>query len=237
MAFPGFSSQAVEWLHGLVANNDREWFNARKPIYENELKQPLLRLLDALNQHLANKLPEYYLDDVSRAPFRIYRDTRFSKNKAPYKTHVSAAFPRRGVQDKASGLYFQISSSGVGIAGGSYMPEPDSLRAIRQRIADEFDSFQGMIRDKRLKKLMGELQGDALTRVPKGFLPDHPAADWLRKKQFYFWTELDPALITSPKLEKELLARFEAMGPTCLFLDDAIIRARKAGDRRVQFLR
>ncbi len=237
MAFPGFSPQAVEWLNGLVANNNREWFNANKPTYESELKQPLLQLVDALNRQLAEKLPEYYMDDVAKAPFRIYRDTRFSKNKTPYKTHIAAAFPRRGVQEKAAGLYLQISSSGVGIAGGSYLPDPESLRAIRQRIADDFDTFQNLVGNKRLRKWMGEMQGDALTRVPKGFLPDHPAAEWLRKKQFYYWRELDPALITSPKLEKEILTHFEVLAPICLFLDNTILEARKAGARRAQFLR
>lgn len=237
MAFPGFSPLAVDWLQGLVANNNREWFNANKVTYENEVKQPFLRLVESLNHHLASKLPEYYMDDPSRAPFRIYRDTRFSKNKTPYKNHIAAAFPRRGIQDKAAGLYVQISATGVGIAGGSYLPDPDSLRAIRHRIADDFDAFQKLMANKRLKKLMGEMQGDVLTRVPKGFLPDHPAADWLRRKQFYCWTELDPTLITSPKLEKEVLAHFEVLGPICLYIDNTILDARKAGARRTQFLR
>lgn len=237
MAFPGFSSQAVEWLRDLVVNNDRDWFNAHKPIYEMEVKQPLLQLVDALNHHLAATLPEYYLDDVSKAPFRIYRDTRFSKNKQPYKTHVSAAFPRRGVVEKASGLYVQIAASGVGIAGGSYMPEPDSLRAIRQRIVDEYDTFEKLVKDKKLKKLMGEMQGESLQRAPKGFPPDHSGEAWLRRKQFYYWVELDPALLTSAKLEKEISKHFEAVAPITLFLDDATLQARKANARISQFLR
>lgn len=237
MAFPGFSTQGLRWLSELKDNNNREWFQANKQTYEQELKLPLLALVNSLNHQIAAKLPEYFLDEPAKAPFRIYRDTRFSKNKAPYKTHISAHFPRRGLLEKAGGLYFQISAETIGIAGGSYSPLPDSLLAIRTRIAEEHEAFEKICRNKKLVKLMGELQGEQLRRAPKGFPPDHPAESALRRKQFYFWVELDAALAATPRLEKELLTRFEALYPLLCFLDEAVLQARKASARRSQFLR
>ena len=184
MAFPGCSEEAITWLRNLNENNNREWFLANKHVYESQLKQPLLLLVESLNQRLAAKIPEYVQDDPRKAPFRIYRDTRFSKNKTPYKSHISAAFPRRGMGDKASGFYFQISGKSVGIAGGSYMPPSDSLLAIRTEIAERQQEFARMSAGRKLVSLMGEMQGEQLRRVPKGFSPDHPAVDMLRRKQF-----------------------------------------------------
>ncbi len=237
MAFPGFSQQALQWLADLKDNNNREWFQANKPAYEQELKIPLQALVESLNHHIAGKLPEYFLDEPAKAPFRIYRDTRFSKNKTPYKTHISAMFRRRGMADKGSGFYFQISAEGLGIAGGSYMPPPDSLLAIRTQIADRYDEFLRITQGKNLVKKMGNLLGEQLRRVPKGFLPGHPAEEMLRRKQFYYWTELDPSVAATPQLEKELFHRMELLYPVMCFLDEAVLGARKAAARQRQFLR
>lgn len=89
---------------------------------------------------------------------------------------------------------------------------------------------------RKLVSLMGEMQGEQLRRVPKGFSPDHPAVDMLRRKQFYYWTELDVAIATTPLLEKELVKRFEALRPVMLFLDDAVVRMRKSAERQGRFL-
>lgn len=237
MAFPGYSASAVAWLRALPENNNREWFAANKEIYEREVKMPTVALVTALNETLAADMPEYFQDQPEKTIFRIYRDTRFRKDKTPYKTHVGAVFGRRGMADKASGFYFQISAEGVGIAGGSYMPPSDSLLAIRTKIASSYEEFAGLLKDKKLRKVMGELQGDALARPPKGFAPDHPGINFLKKKQFYFWKELPPDLLTSRKLEKEILAHFAVMRPVMLFLDDAVLAMRRKASRAGAFLR
>lgn len=236
MSFPGFSKEGIEWLKALPENNNREWFEENKPIYESHLKAPMLALVTSLNDALVERMPEYYLDHPAKAIFRIYRDTRFSKNKTPYKTHLGAVYPRRGMSDKASGLYFQIAASGVGIAGGAYMPSSESLLAIRARIAADFESLEATLQNKKLKNRMGVLQGHTLSRPPKGFSADHPAIDLLKRKQFYFWKELPPELLSSKKLESEILSHFLAMRPAMLFLDDAVLAMRRAASKRSDFL-
>lgn len=236
MGFPGFSAKAAAWFQALPDNNSRDWFQANKGTFEQEVKEPMLRLVTAINDKLVEQMPEYFLDHPGKGIFRIYRDTRFSKDKTPYKTHVSAAYERRGMNQKASGLYFQVGATGVGIAGGSYMPANDSLLAIRTKIASNYEDFLKILSGKKLAKTMGEIQGDALSRPPKGFAADHPGIDLLKKKQFYFWKMLPPELITSPKLEKEILSHFLVMHPALLFLDDAVLAARKKTAKVSRFL-
>ncbi len=236
MGFPGYSADAVAWLRALPENNHREWFAANKETYEREVKSPTVALVKSLNEALAAEMPEYFQDQPEKTIFRIYRDTRFSKDKTPFKTHVGAVFGRRGMADKASGFYFQISAAGVGIAGGSYLPPNDSLLAIRTKIAAEYDAFQELLKDKKLRKAMGEMLGDALSRPPKGFTADHPGIDLLKKKQFYFWKELPAELLTSRKLETEILTHFAVMRPVMLFLDDAVLAMRRRASRAGNFL-
>lgn len=236
MGFPGFSDAAIGWLKALPENNNREWFEENKPLYESDVKAPMQTLVTSLNDTLIGRMPEYFLDQPAKAIFRIYRDIRFSKDKTPYKTHLGAVFSRRGTGDKASGLYFQVSAKGVGIAGGAYMPSADSLLAIRTRIAAHFEEFQAILQDKKLRKAMGDLQGDALSRPPKGFPADHPGADLLKKKQFYFWKELTPALLSSKQLESEILHHFLVMRPAMLFLDDAVLAKRRTASKHMDFL-
>lgn len=237
MGFPGFSEEGIAWLGALPENNNREWFLENKPVFEREVKTPMLALVTSLNDTLADRMPEYFVDYPAKAMFRIYRDTRFSKDKTPYKTHMAAVFHRRGLGDTGSGLYFEAGAKYVGIAGGAYMPHADSLFAIRSKIAARYEEFESLLRDKKLRKLMGVLQGDTLTRPPKGFPGDHPGIGWLKKKQFYFWKELSPELLSSKKLEPEILSHFLVMHRAMLFLDGAVLETRARASRMQTFLR
>ena len=114
-------------------NNRREWFQPRKAIFEASLKQPMRELVAAVNDAMKSFAPEY-VTDPDKAIYRIYRDTRFSKDKTPYKDHIAASFPRQGTPAGA-GLYFAVSHKEVAIGGGIYMPAPETLRAIRQHVA------------------------------------------------------------------------------------------------------
>jgi len=225
--FPGFPAEGLTFLRALAKNNRREWFQPRKSIYEEQVKAPMLDLVTRITSAMLSFAPAY-AGDPAKAIFRIYRDTRFSKDKTPYKTHIAATFRRRGLDMHAGGgLYFHVSPKEVEVAGGIYMPAPETLRAVRAHLADRHEEFRELIADRTLRRLLGEMQGEQLSRPPKGYPPDHPAADLLRHKQFLFWVLLDPALAGTAKLEPEIVKRFRAMTPVLEFLNAPLAGARK----------
>lgn len=230
--FPGFPPDALRFFRALVRNNRRDWFLPRKPFFEERVRQPMRQLVEALNAALRGFAPEY-VTDPGEAVYRFYRDTRFSSDKSPYKDHIAATFPRRGLaRHQGAGYYFQVSHRGVGIGGGVYLPPPDTLLAIRHRLAEDHARFRRLAAAPALRRLFGELQGERLARVPKGFGSAHPAADLLRFKQFLFYTELPAEVATSPALYAEILKRFRAMAPFMEFLNTPLARSRakKIGD-------
>jgi uncharacterized protein (TIGR02453 family) len=215
--FPGFSPEALTFLRSLKRNNRREWFQPRKEIFETRLKTPMIELVEAINAELLKFAPDH-ITDPKKAVYRIYRDTRFSADKTPYKTHLAAIFPDHGLQKHSSaGFYFHLTEKSVGIAAGSYMPGPDELRAVRTWLADNHRAFRKASRQPQ--KLLGKLDGSAVTRMPKGFAAGHPAEDLIRMKQWLYWIELDAKLATTPRLLPELVKRFRAAAPVIAMLN------------------
>jgi len=208
----------LQFFRGLAKNNNREWFLPRKQIFEEKVKEPMRQLVDALNVALHDFAPEYETDP-GKAIFRIYRDIRFSKDKKPYKEHIAATFHRRGAMGHGQGGYYvAISHKSVAVGGGIYAPDPPQLLAIRERIAERHEEFRRILAAKPVRKLFGNLQGEQLSRVPRGFATDHSAADLLRFKYFILYKELPPSLATSPKLYKEIVERFRVIVPFLQFL-------------------
>src|SRR5262249_10844565 len=161
----------------------REWFQEHKSIYENSLKRPMENLISALAEDFQKFAPEMIASPKASA-YRIYRDTRFSKDKSPYKTHVAAVFPRSGLgKHEGAGFYLHIAPSELLIGGGLYMPLPEELNVVRQKIGSDSVSFFKILRNQKFKKLFQTIGGEQLSRVPRGFAADHPAADYLRHKQ------------------------------------------------------
>jgi len=224
--FPGFSEEALKFFRSLEKNNRREWFQPRKEIFDREVKAPMVALVEEVNQGLAKFAPEYITDPGS-AIYRIYRDTRFSSDKTPYKTHCGALFKKRGLGKEGGGLYFSFSHKEVEVAGGVYMPGPRELLSIRRHIEEHSAALRKLAAGARLRKLMGDLYGNALTRAPKGFSPDHEAADLLRKKQWLFYVVLDPAIAQSPEIVSVVLDRFKVLVPFVDFLN-APLKVSKA---------
>ena len=224
-AFPGFPAEGLKFFAALQRHNRREWFQPRKEIFETALKQPMRELVGAVNYALRSFAPDY-VTDPDKAIYRIYRDTRFSKDKTPYKDHIAASFPRRG--DKAgAGFYFAVSHKEVAIGGGIYMPSPETLTAVRRHLAERYAEFRKIAAARALGQLFAGVQGERLTRVPKGYPCDHPAADLLRMKQCYLYVELDPALATTPALYTEVVKHFRAMTPFLEFLNAPLAGKRK----------
>ena len=166
-----------------------------------------------------------------KAIYRIYRDTRFSKDKTPYKTHIAAHFKARDLsQAECAGYYVAVSHKEVAVGGGIYMPSPPTLLAVRSHLAQNFEEFERITAARGLKKLLGgELHGERLSRVPKGFAADHPAAEALKYKSLFYYVELPPELATSKTLFAEVRKRFEAIAPVVEFLN-APFRGKKRRD-------
>jgi uncharacterized protein (TIGR02453 family) len=206
-----FPPEAIGFLKALKKNNDREWFQARKDVFETKVKAPMVALVEAINKGLLAFAPDH-INDPKKAVYRIYRDTRFSNDKTPYKTHIAAIFPRRGLERHSSaGYYVQISPEGVGLAAGAYMPGPEELLAFRTWLVSHHQQF--LKESRKAEKLFGPLQGASLARSPKGFDPAHAAIELIRKKAWFYWTETGVKLATSPALAQEVLKYFKAAAP------------------------
>src|ERR1700722_11529170 len=204
-----FSKESLKFLRGLKKNNDREWFGERKDVYERELKEPMLALINEVNAAMVEFAPEH-VRPAQKIMMRIYRDIRFSKDKRPYKNHVSAWWVRDGLQKTSGGgFYLQVSSTDVLIAAGVYMPEREEFRKI--------------MAGKKLRTLMQETETMSLTRPPKGFDPNHPAIDLLMCRQWGVSATLPIERATSPGLLKDVVERFKAAAPMIALLNAPLL--------------
>jgi uncharacterized protein (TIGR02453 family) len=227
---PCFTPKCLSFFRQLTKNNTREWFTPRKQLFEAEVRAPMLELSAWINDRLRSFAVEHVVEPPARAVYRIYRDTRFSKDKTPYKTHVGAIFPRRGLpKHGGAGYYVGVSHDGVEVAGGMYMPGPEELAAVRAALAADGRKLAALLEDRTLKKLAGAIQGDQLVRLPKGFEaePGSLLESLLRRKQWYLAVTLPAELATTPKLGTEVMKRFEAMAPVVNWLNRVALAARR----------
>jgi uncharacterized protein (TIGR02453 family) len=214
--------EGLKFLKGLEKNNDREWFNQRKAVYEAELKEPMLAIIRKVTDAMMEFAPDH-VRPAEKSLFRIYRDTRFSNNKLPYKTHVAAWWSHTGM-DKTSGAgyYFQVSPKGVVIAAGAYMPEKEQLAAIRHWMLDNHLAFRKLLNRPAVKKTFSEFEGEALSRPPKGFQPDHPAMDLIKYKQWGLSTTLPAETALATTFSKTLTKHFMLLKPIVDALNEPI---------------
>jgi uncharacterized protein (TIGR02453 family) len=219
-----FTAKTLSFLRALKRNNRREWFQPRKEDYETHVRAPMVALLERLAIDMRSFAPEL-IADPKISLFRIYRDTRFSSDKRPYKTHVAARFPLRGVpKGEGAGLYFEIAPGWVWMGGGMYMPTTADLHDIRAQIAATHPrGLHKVVTAPAFKRAVGELTGDRLTRVPLGYPKDHPAVHYLQFKQFLGSCEYEVSLATSRRFYPELLKVFKAVVPLVQFLNQAIV--------------
>ena len=225
--FHGFQPDAVRFLLELRANNDRSWFQPRKAEYERLLKEPLEALCLVLGERFADRRIPLRAD--SRSPFRIYRDVRFSKDKSPYKTYVSASFAWAGdgaptgpqsktaeVHGVGGYLHFQPDEEYVG--GGMWHPERPRLDAWRSLVAGDPRRVHNAIDAPAFKRAFGEVDGDRLQRVPPGYPADHPDAELLKLKDVTFGRRLTADEVLSPDLPKVLADAFATAVPVMRLL-------------------
>jgi len=226
-SFQGFPKEGLQFLKALERNNDREWFDAHKATYTEVVKPAVEALLASVGAGMMKFAPAY-VTEPKKAIYRIYRDTRFSHDKTPYKTHVGALFYRADLgKNEASAFYVEISAKHVGLAGGCYMPDADRLRLIRAHIAEHYERFAKMLKGKALAAAMGDLLGEKLSRPPKGFCADHPGIELLKGKQWYYWRELPAETAVSAAVVKEIVSRFQLMLPVVEFLNEPMAAAKK----------
>lgn len=221
--FVGFPHKGITFLKQLRRYNRRDWFEHHKNEYEEFVKLPMQSLIVALQPHFHEFAPEFEVNP-KRSIFRIYRDVRFSKDKRPYKTHVAAHFVLRGKPKgtEGSGYYLHIEPGEVFMGAGIYMPDSDQLRKIRNHIAAKSEEFLSLVENPHMRKMFGKPEGDRLQRVPKGYDPDHPMADWLRLKQFFVGKSFAESLCFKRSFVDSAAKAFEKATPLVRFLNEAI---------------
>ena len=186
MANPYITPALFSFLRELKANNTREWFTEHKARYEQDVKEPLLDMIADFAPMLSELSPHYLAIPKASGDslFRIYRDVRFSKNKDPYKTVAGVHFRHRlGKDVHAPGYYLHLEPGNVFYAMGMWHPAGPDLRAIRQRIDQDPDEWRE-VKEDTLFASTYTWEGESLVRAPKGFAPDHPDIEDLRRKDF-----------------------------------------------------
>ena len=217
-------SSTIKFLKDLRKNNNKPWFDRHRPDYENAKTDFSNFVQQVIDRH-GKKDPGIAHLKAKDCLFRINRDVRFSKDKSPYKTNMGAYFNPEGKKSNLSGYYFHFEPGKSFSGGGLWMPLPVDLARIRQEIDYNLDAFQKIISDRRFKKVFGDLQRDqefVLTRVPKGYESDNPAAEFLKMKSFVAKMPLSDADLTSKDLIKKVQNAFEALQPLLRFLNESI---------------
>jgi uncharacterized protein (TIGR02453 family) len=224
-AVPFFRPQALTFLRNLARHNDREWFAPRKAAFEAELKEPMLAIIRRITDAMVSFAPNH-IRPAEKSLFRIYRDTRFSSDKRPYKTHVAAWWSHQGL-DKTSGAgyYFHVSAKEVIIAAGAYMPEKDQLAAIRHWLLDNHAPFRKLLQKPAVRRTFTEFEGNALTRPPKGFPCDHPALDLIQCRQWGLSATLPANTALKPDLATVIIRHFKLAAPVVDALNTPIAAA------------
>lgn len=211
----------LNFLSTLKDNNNREWFAENKTWYERSRLDVEETVGQLIRRFTEFDLGMKYLDP-KKCIFRIYRDTRFSPDKTPYKTHFGVVFNPNGI--KNSGYYLHIDPEGSFLCCGLFMLQPDQLKAVRQGIYLNFDAFSAIINNKKFKKEFGDLVHDEedLKRVPNGFDKDHPAAEYMKLKHFYIMHNVAEKELLSEKFISHAAEIYELMQPLNDFLQNLI---------------
>ena len=224
--FSTFSPKALSFLLALKRNNDREWFRARKDQYELLLRAPMIGLIERLAGDFRTFAPDLVANPKTSL-YRIYRDTRFSENKTPLKTHIAAVFPCRGLaKHQGAGLYLEVAPGWVWVGGGMYAPETSQIQAVREHIAVHSHRLRAIVESPGFKRGVGPLSGEQLQRVPPGFPRDHQAAEYLKYRQFLAGREFPAAFATSPRFYQGVLNVFRQVAPLAKFLNEPLTGQR-----------
>jgi uncharacterized protein (TIGR02453 family) len=223
--FEGFPKDFYAFFRDLKAHNNREWFEDNKQRFRDSVQAPMSSFIEAMAPEL-KKISKHFTADPrpnGGSMFRIYRDVRFSKDKRPYKEHAACHFRHVTAKDAhAPGFYMHFAPDEVFFGGGSWMPPSDSLAHIRQAIAAKPALWTKVKTDKAFAKAFGRVQGEALSRPPRGFASDHPQIEDIKKKSFFALRDADTRLTQHPKLVGEVANTFKSASPLMKFICNAL---------------
>ncbi len=215
-----FTPHLFHFLEDLADNNDREWFKANQAAYEKHVREPALEFITDFAEPLAKISPHFNADSrkVGGSLFRIQRDTRFAKDKTPYKTNTGMQFRHVMAKDvHAPGYYVNLQPRECYVGVGLWRPETKVAYQIRQAIADDPAGWKRASRSKRFTEVL-EVGGESLSRPPKGFDADHPLIEDLKRKDFIAGTKITQKMVTSSSFMEDLTDIFKRATPYMRFL-------------------
>lgn len=222
--YAGFDQATLQFLEELGANNNREWFKANKSRYEEQVLDVALRFIQSMQDPLAKIAPHFVAlpTRMGGSLMRVYRDTRFAKDKTPYKTNIGIQFRHEMAKDvHAPGYYVHIEPDNLFLGAGMWRPESEPLRAIRERIVARSAEWQRTISDKGFKRHFS-LAGESLTRPPRGFDRDHECIEDIKRKSFIAVKKLDVAACLNPRFQQQVETAFLNAAPFMKFLCKAV---------------
>jgi uncharacterized protein (TIGR02453 family) len=218
-----FTTNFLNFLAELSIHNERDWFTANKSRFKKDVEAPFLKFADAMIDRAKAVDPRIAIT-AKDTVFRIYRDTRFSADKTPYKTHMSALIAPGGRKAMhPGGMYLQMSHEDFRIYGGAYQPDKDALQRIREAIAADLTGFNKLINEKNFKEKFGELHGEENKRIPKEFNEAAEKQPLIYKKSFYFFHAFDPEVILRDDLPDLVMEYYLAGKPVGDFFGKAIV--------------
>lgn len=217
-------SSTLKFLKDLKKNNNKPWFDAHRKEYDAAKSDFMIFIQSVIDKHSKSDATIKSIT-AKDCLFRINRDVRFSKDKSPYKTNMGAYINRGGKKSLFGGYYFHCEPGQSFVGGGLWMPMPPELNKVRQEIDYNLDKFKKIITSKKFKSVYKGLSRDpeyVLSRVPKGYEADNPAAEYLKLKSFVSLTPLKDADLTSKDLLKKTTMAFEALQPLIEFVNESI---------------
>ena len=221
-AMAHFTPDFHAFFSGLEAHNDRDWYADHKKDYEQHVRDPFKAFVTAVIEACAEREPDFADVEAKQCVFRIHRDTRFSKDKTPFKTHASANIAPGGKKSSDPGLYVHADAHTLRIGGGAYWVEKDDLYMLRERMASNPQAFNDLIEDPQFTQHYHGVLGERHVRLPKEFQAAAETCPHLHNKQFYYMTELPADTLLHEDLVDLVMAHFEAAAPLRSYLREGL---------------
>jgi uncharacterized protein (TIGR02453 family) len=219
---PYFSPEFFRFFDELTVNNNLEWFEDNKSFYDDAVKKPFKTLVEDVMDRMRALDPQLQIP-VSDAVFRLHKDTRFSRDKTPFYTYVSANISHAGKKSKeCPGFFFRFGNDKITLGGGSYELEKDNLTRVRHHIEDEMDRFNAIIEDENFRQKYGELQGERNKVVPKELRELYEEQPFIANKQFFYEADKETSPLLQDNLPDLILDYYSAGKPLNDFLKEAI---------------